>query len=59
MIQILVKAVQLLTFCILCIKQEAEIIWSHIIFFYFGSTYEWDLYTYCPVITLVFTNFFS
>ena len=42
MIQILVKAVQLLTFCILCIKQEAEIIWSYIIFFYFGRTYTWE-----------------
>ena len=44
MIQILVKAVQLLTFCILCIKQEAEIIWSYIIFFYFGRTYAWKQY---------------
>ena len=52
MIQILVKAVQLLTFCILCIKQEAEIIWSYIIFFYFGRTYAWELYTYCLVIFL-------
>ena len=52
MIQLLVKAVQLLTFCILCIKQEAEIIWSYIIFFYFGRTYARERDTYCLVIFL-------
>mgnify|MGYP003091931019 CR=1 FL=1 len=57
MIQILVKAVQLLTFCILCIKQEAEIIWSYIIFFYFGRTYAWELYTYCLPLALGVISF--